>query len=278
LSPAREIFYLRGVLDYVRAASGVVAFSRKPVAPHLRDLGRRLEILVLSGGEVDAWCKSLINGVPDFGYFSEDSHEEYLRIWVHSNMQSLADYLRTDYWFHLDFRNLQNVIGHMRKVASRISGQQSWHSVVALDAALQFCLAVFDLCREIILLGVSSIAETVPAHLFGGAPSFRARRDLYNKVQQLLSSTGVLSPDGPSLSPLEPAYTSALAELAIRFIDRPQSAILVPQVLQDAFWRQLGAVGAPPREENNFLAAEKLAQDLLDFMKLAIGAPWMPKI
>ena len=39
-----------------------------------------------------------------------------------------------------------------------------------------------------------------------------------------------------------------------------------------------GSTGAPPREDKNSLAAEKLAQDLLDFLKNATGAPWKPKI
>src|SRR5947207_442750 len=29
----------------------------------------------------------------------------------------LTDYLHTDYWFHFDFRNLQNVLVHLRKLA-----------------------------------------------------------------------------------------------------------------------------------------------------------------
>jgi hypothetical protein len=38
--------------------------------------------------------------------------------------------------------------------------------------------------------------------------------------------------------------------------------------------RILGATGAPPREDTNSLAAEKLAQDLLDFLKAATGGLW----
>ena len=277
LSPAREIFYLRGVLDYVHARNGVAAFSKKPVAPHLRDLGRRLDVLVLSGREVDGWCSSLVNGMPNPGYFQESYYDEYVRSWAKSQSSPLAEYLQTDYWFHLDFRNLHNVILHSRKLA-RLRGNEPWHKLILLDTAAHFCLTMFDLCRTIRLLGLSSVPETTAAYIFGGAPSFKARRDLYGRVNQLLSSTGVLSPSGPKLPPLEPSYTGPLAELAIRLIERPQAAVLIPLIIQDNLWRTLGAVGATPREDTNFLAAEKLTQDLLDFLKVAAGLEWRAKI
>jgi len=97
-------------------------------------------------------------------------------------------------------------------------------------------------------------------------------------VQQLLSSTGVVAQGGPALPPLDPPYSQALAELAIRFIERPHSAILIPLIVQDNLWRLLGAEGVPPRDEKNFLAAEKLTQDLLDFLKNAAGATWAPRV
>ncbi len=278
LSPAREVFYLRGVLDYVQAKDGVAAFLQKPIAPHLRDLGRRLNILVLSGNEIEEWCRSLTNGLPELGYFQDSAYEEYLNHWTRVTDRGLAGYLRADYWFHFDFRNLQNLIGLMRKLSPQLTGQHDWHGLIALDAAAHLCLTLFDLCRQIRMLGLSSIAETTAAYLFGGAPSFKARRDLYARVRQLLASTGIVAPGGPSLPPLEPAYREALAELAIHFIERPHAAMVIPQVLQDNFWRLLGAKGAPPREDKNDLAAEKLAQELLDFVRQATGGEWAPKL
>src|SRR6266550_3677677 len=108
------------------------------------------------------------------------------------------------------------------------------------------------------MLGIASITDTTASYLFGGATSLKARRDLYSRVQQLLSSTGVVGQDGPALPPLEPPYSQALAELAVRFIERPHAAVLIPLIIQDNLWRLLGAQGLPPREDKNFLAAEKL--------------------
>jgi hypothetical protein len=279
LSAAREAFYLRGVLDYVEAGEGVAAFSQKPVAPHIRDLGQRLGILMLSGDEIGHWCQHLTNGLADPGFFKEATYETYTKTWERLGNEGLAGYLETDYWFHFDFRNLQNLIVHIKKVSSKLTGKDAWQSIIAWDAAAHLCLTIFDLCRQVRMLGLAAISDTTAAYLFGGAASLKARRDLYGKVQQLLASTGVAGQGGgPSLPPLEPAYSQGLAELALRFIERPHSAILIPTIIQDNFWRLLGAPGLPTREDKNFLAAEKLTQDLLDFIKTATGAPWMPRL
>lgn len=278
LSPAREAFYLRGVLDYVEAGEGVAAFSQKPIASHLRDLGQRLGVLMISGEEIERWCQHLTNGLTDPGYFREQSYDDYQIAWERFGNDGLASYLNTDYWFHFDFRNLQNLVVHLRKNASRFDGAREWQGVVAWDIAAHLCLTLFDLCRQVRMLGLGSITDTTGAYLFGGAASLKARRDLYGKVQQLLASTGVAGQGGVSLPPLEPAYSPALAELALRFIERPHAAILIPTIIQDNFWRLLGSGGLPVRDDKNFLAAEKLTQDLLDFVRTATGADWMPRL
>jgi len=128
------------------------------------------------------------------------------------------------------------------------------------------------------MMGLPSIVDTTSAYLFGGTVSFKARRDLYLRVQQLHASTGVLGTGGPALPPLEPLYTQALAELVFRFIERPHAAIVIPQVLQDSIWRRLGSPGMPNTEDKNSFAAEKLAQDVLDFVDIATGANWKIKV
>ena len=278
LSPAREVFYLRGVLDYVEAREAVAAFLHKPVPPHLRDLGQRLGVLMLSTNEIREWCHHLTNGILVPAYFQESAYGEYQSFWSKLGSNGLMEYLRTDYWFHFDFRNLQNVIVYLRKAAPRLTGDETWHAVIAWDVAAHLSLTIFDLCRQVRMLGLSAIADTTAAYLFGGTASLKARRDLYGRVRQLLASTGVVGHDGPALPALEPAYAAALAELALRFIERPHSAVLIPVVIQDNLWRLLGAQGLEPRDDKVFLAAEKLTQDLLDFMKTATSAAWMPKI
>lgn len=278
LSPAREIFHLRGVMDYLVATDGAVLFANKSVPLHHRDLGRQLNILVLAQTEIAEWLKSLVNGLPLSNYFESKRYSDYVDCMSHPAFENAANYLESDYWFYRDFRNLQNVIGHYKKIAAQLDGSAPWHSIVAFQTAIHLCISILDLCRYIRFAGPVALEESTAAYLFGGTISFKARRDLYSKVQQLLSATGILSASGPTLPALEPVYTPALAELVVRLIGRPQAAVRIPQVLQDESWRLFGASGLIVSDDSNTLVAQKLAQDLLNFLKNASGSGWIPKL
>ena len=64
----------------------------------------------------------------------------------------------------------------------------------------------------------------------------------------------------------------------VRFLERPHAAIMVPLVLQDALWRGLGASDMEPSSNQDKLAAFKLAQDLIEFLRTATEAPWAPTL
>src|ERR1019366_8332142 len=101
----------------------------------------------------------------------------------------------SDYWFYRDFRNLQNIIGHFKKVASKFDGSSEWHKIVALETAIHLSISVLELCRYIRYVGLTGVGESTAAYLFGGVTSFKARRDLYAKVVQLLTPTGMVPKD-----------------------------------------------------------------------------------
>lgn len=277
LSPARESFFLRGVLTYLSAGQGVILYSARSVDPHLKDLGRALDVLLLSGPEVDTWLESLTKDLPDPGYFVDAQFLDYAEAVSTEQLKSLGEYLKYDYWFYRDFRNIQNVIGHLKKLERKPMGSGRRDAVQVLEVCAHLAITILDLCRHLRLLGVDRLPEQTAAYIFGGPALYKARRDLHQRVQLVLSRTGVMPP-AEMLPPLEPTYTGALAELALRFIERPLSAILVPLVLQDFIWRELGAAGLPQAEDKVGLAAEKLAQDLIDFVKTASGLSWAPTI
>jgi len=280
LSVSKELFYLRGVLDYLDGDEGVVLLSKKAVAPQLRDLGRRLDLLCLQGAEIDAWMTATARGTADLGYFGSDGYAVYNdAVAPHGGSVGLQTYLKTDYWFHRDFRNIQNVIAHLKK-APKMTGNRVEDSVRFFDVAAHFALSLIDLCRHVQLAGVDRANTTISSYLFGGDANLKARRDLYHKLRELLARTGVVQPGDSSLPPLVPAYSHALHEVVVRFLDRPQAAVLVPQAIQNAMWKCLGATGWKGRtqEEELVLASQKLADDLIDFLRAAAERPWAPLV
>ncbi len=277
LSAAREVFHLRGVLDYMGSDQGILLLERKPIDSHIRDLARQLGVHALSGPEVDHWVESAKRGLDDPEYFRSDLHEAYGKAQDKYAGESLSSFLQFDFWYNRDFRNVQNLLAHFRALRVKPTGKQPWHSVQFLEAASHFSLSVLQLCRHVQEMGLSEIRDTVPTYLFGGHSMYKSRRDLYSKLTTVLENAGVLD-NRAKMPPLEPPYAPALAELVLRFIERPHASTRVPLVLQDALWRALGAKGLPPREDTNSLAAEKLAVDLLEVMGAAGEVPWIPEL
>ena len=276
---AKEVLYLSGVLSYLTADEGVAFFALSNIPGHLRDLGRQHNVLVLTDADGKRWQEAVTKGQPDPGYFDTKGYEQLSRLIKTPGRQGLNEWLGSDFWFYRDFRNLSRGISRFRTVASTLTGSSTWQDVVYLNVAAHLSLTVLDLCRTVQMLGPTSVEDTTAAYLFGGASTYRGRRDLYSRVDQLLQGTGLVNKDdGPSLPPLEPAYTHSLAELALRFLQRPHASILVPQVLQDAIWRHVGASGLRFDDGTNKLGAQKLAQDLLEFLRRAVDAGWAPKI
>ena len=274
---AKEVFYLRGLLEYLRADEGIALF-RVRIPAHLRDLGRKLDVLVLGEGESDSWHGGIIGGISNTGYFDSNLYEELEKSLQVTEMQSLNEWLTADFWFFRDFRNFSRGVSRLRGVIGRLTGKSRWHEVVFLNVAAHLSLTVLDLCRTVRMLGVDQVMDTTSAYLFGGLSSYRGRKELYNRVQQVLSRTGLLEEAGAALPPLEPPYAAKLAELAIRYVDRPSAAIRVPQVLQNAMWVAVGGKGLGFDEDVDGLASQKLAQDLLEFLRSAAGGTWHPEL
>lgn len=274
---AKELFYLRGVLHYIGGDEGILLLSGRDIPPHLRELAAGLSLLVLAMEEVEQWHASLVNGVHMPGYFEDKLFEEYQKaLLAIPPSQGIALFLKADYWFYRDFRNVQNLVGHLKKYATSLDGKSRLHTTQFLDVGWHFSQTVLDLCLHAQRGGIQRLPETVNSYLFGGHTSYRARKDLLSAVSQLLAKTGVAK--ASAMPSLDPVYAPDLAELLLRFLERPQAAILVPLVLQDALWRDLGAPGMGYATSKNGLAAFKLAQDLIDFLKMASNAPWSPSV
>jgi hypothetical protein len=274
---AKELFYVRGVLDYVHGDEGVLLLGAKELSPHLRELAGTLSLLALAKDEVDSWCASLANGIKPPGYFEASAFREYekARLAIQPSA-SIASFLKADYWFYRDFRNVQNLIGHLKKYGPQMDGQSSLHVTQGLDIAWHFSQTVLDLCLSVQRGGASRLTESVNSYLFGGRTSYKARKDLLANVSQLLTKTGIARPN--AMPSLDPPYASALAELVVRFLERPQAAVQVPLVLQDSIWRHLGVPGRDPPVSKNELASFKLAQDLIDLLRVAADLTWVPSI
>ncbi len=275
---AHEIFYLRGVLDYIGNGEGLILSQHKTIPLHLRNHASKLGISGLNGPQIEEWKKSLSKDYSDPGYFDSARHSEYLKDMKNVLPgNSLLPFLNADFWYFNDYRNIQNLIAHFRRIENQLDGRNRAHTILFIEAAAHFCLAMFDLCRHINQMGTERIRDVLSPYLFGGSMPYKWRHDLYQKIDKIFASTGILPQGG--LPTMEPPYTKNLAELVLTFTQRPQAAILVPLLLQDKLWQTLGASGSENLQNNpTYIAAHKLMTDLIAFMKLCGGHSWAPDL
>jgi hypothetical protein len=268
VSVLHETFALAGVMRYLHAQRGYGVFARKTTEPHMVALAEQLDILVMEGQEWTHWLRR-IGGTYPVPRIFEDHIEAAIteQLGRRTDLAELLSFLGTEFWYFRDYRNIQNLIGKLRRVAERMKALPLT-AFLLLDACSQFALALLQLCKHANASGVLRLAETVPPYLFGGVSTYRNRRDLLRRVEEFMRKKEVLDA-GQSLPSLDPAYTPELIELVLRFCSKPAAACRVPQYLSF----RSGEAAAHVAGETSVRAShgesdltEKLAFDLLDFI------------
>jgi len=268
VSVLHETFALAGVMRYLRAQRGYGVFVQKATEPHMVALAEQLDIAVMDEPEWTHWRRRVAGPRPVPRTF-EDRIDEVLgdQLSRRTDLTELLSYLRAEFWYFRDYRNVQNLIGQLRRVAGQLRPEPI-PAFVVLDACGQFALAVLQLCERVSASGVMRLTDTVPPYLFGGISTYRNRRDLLRRVEEFMRRKEVLD-TAQSMPSLDPAYVPELCELVLRFCNKPAAAGRVPQYLNFC----AGEVAAQVAGERSVSRAhgeddltEKLAFDLLDFV------------
>lgn len=267
LSPIRECFTLAGVMKYLGATRGHAVFAAKKVEPHMATLAAQLDVGLMDHHEWSTWSQQLTDQSP-FPVIFED--KIYLdvrdRLSKWSEIRDLLAYLRNDFWFYRDFRNVQISIAMLKRVKNHLRDSPLSHFIFR-DASAMFSLALMDLCRFIRQTGVKRLNDALPPYLFGGTATYRSRQDLLTKVEELLRRHGVLEKT-LSLPALDPPYLKSLLELTLRLVSKPQFASQIPCYLM---WRASESAGdvvgvSQSRVPTFHPVVEKLALDALHFV------------
>lgn len=276
-SVLHETFALAGVMRYLHAHRGYGVFARKEAESHMIALAQQLDVAVMDDAEWQQWQKRIAGQYPVPRMF-EDAIDAAVAKGVDqwTNLAPVAKYVRSEFWFYRDYRNVQGLIARLRKSADSFNGSPL-AQYIALDAISLLALAILQLCEAVSTAGVMGLRETVPPYLFGGVATYRHRRDLVRAVEELLRRKNVMEPDQP-MPRLDPPYITELMELVLRYCNRPEVAGRVPQY--QAWLAGVAAAkvaGADPqplptqRDESDY--TKKLSLDLIDFVGRATGLP-----
>jgi hypothetical protein len=277
VSVLHETFALAGVMRYLHSARGYGVFAKKRTQPHMIALAQQLDVMVMDDDEWQHWRKRVAGPFVVPSIF-EDGVEARIASGVQkwSNLAPLMRYLHTEFWYYRDYRNVQSLIGWLRRSAEHLNGSPLAQYIV-LDAIGLLSLAVLQLCEFVNTSGLLHLKETIPPYLFGGVATYRSRRDLLGKVEELLRKKNVMDAD-QTMPRLDPAYLTDLMELVLRFCSRPHAAVRVPQQLnilagQAAARVSPGAAMAPDTGQQENDLTQKLAFDLIGLVARAAALP-----
>lgn len=275
LSPIRESFTLAGVMQYFGADRGYAIFSERKIDAHMVSLAEQLKIALYDDVEWKHWSARTAGThfiPPHFDGALDAKLFDSLNRW--SDMRPLLAYVRNEFWYYRDFRNIQNLIGITRKLAVKFSTNPLGRFVFC-DVLSLFVLSILQLCQFVSTTGVTRLAESVPPYLFGGPSNYKSRRDLLKRVEDLLRSRALVAAE-QTMPSLDPPYLPDLTELVFRFCQKPAVAVKVPQYLSNEAGRaaiEVHAGHASPRPPSEDPIIEKFASDTATLFVRATGLP-----
>jgi len=151
-------------------------------------LAHQLNIGLFDRQEWESWCKRMTNTHPVPRQCEEELNGVIVtKLDKWTDLKPLLAYLRAEFWYYRDFRNIQNLIAVTKLVSSKF-GASPVGQFTFCDTLSVFSLSVLQLCRFVVTTGLLRLKETVPPYLFGGTATYKSRRELLKKVEDLLRS------------------------------------------------------------------------------------------
>ena len=263
-----EAFALAGVMKYLRARRGYGVFAQKAIESHMIALGQQLDIALMDQGEWQSWCRR-VSGPFSVPRMFEDVIDATLsaRLAQRTDLETLLRYLRTEFWYYRDYRNVKTLIVQLRHSADCLTSSPL-SQFVLLDAAGLFAVALLQMCEYVNTSGLSRLADAAPPYLFGGVATYRNRKELLRKVEGLLRAKNLIDTD-QGMPPLDPPYLSSLLDIVLRWCSKPSAAARVPQYLSvRAGFAAAAATGSTQLSQAHGESdlTEKLALDVIEFL------------
>lgn len=268
VSVLHETFALAGVMRYLHARRGYGVFAQKATESHMIALGQQLDVALMDDREWQHWRRRISGSYPVPRMFEEaveGALADQLR--RRTDLEGLLRYLRTEFWYFRDYRNVQTLIAQLRRSTAELDASPLSQFIV-LDACGLFALAILQMCEHVNTSGLLRLSETAPPYLFGGVTTYRNRKDLLRKVEDLLRKKNVLDVE-QGMPHLDPSYLPDLLELILRWCNKPAAAARVPQYLNIragiAAANAAGFKGSTHAHGESDLT-EKLALDLTELL------------
>lgn len=275
---AKELFWLRGVIDYYGADEGYLVVQHDEVRrPGVRELASRLDLGVLTFNDFEV----LSTTYADDPMAAERIYDPEVVAKVDEllarppkQLERLSDYTLRFYWQIPQHRNLQLLIANLADAAQHLDPAHPAHRLLFAETVYRYCLSLFAACEAIVKRGYGDVATQLPVYLHGGELGLREanqRLRSLKEVQKLLEGDERLELSRAFSE--TPPYHAALLDVTERLLRRPSAATAMLRHLQVAMHVGIPAGGSAAELLESFdPVAAKLVNDVAAFLCRASGA------
>jgi hypothetical protein len=225
---AKELFWLRGVLDYFGGGDGYLVAQRDEVrTPALRELAARLRLGVVTFNDFAALAGPYPSDPASDLIFSPAAIEQadMLLQQPGRGVERLTDYALRFCWQLPQHRNLQQAVGYLRATSSALRSDQRQHVLLFGEVVFRYMLALDALAAVVLRRGLPHTHAVALAYLHGGELGL-------HEVQQRVRSVRTLQQhlEGEARAELDgifteaPPYFDAMVDVVERIVRRPELA------------------------------------------------------
>ncbi len=223
-----RMFWIRGVADFFTADDAYMVRSGDVTAAS-RQLAARLGVAVLMPNDLAALETHYGSRLPaepgalDFLFdASSISSSRQAFTELDRRLQSLREYQEFDFWVYEEYRNLQQVVAHLKAVSQHLDPSHPSHQALFFESAWLYALSLARAVHHVRRTHLSDIDTSLREYLFGGQLGLREKQHLAKVLRAAAGKSGGESDEG-----VFPPYFPALLELSTRFLRRPTLALTV---------------------------------------------------
>lgn len=276
-SAISRMFWLRGLTEFFTADSTYMVRERA-ISPGGRQLARRLGIAALTGSEVSLLEELHPTALPlesePLSLLFDEEHvaKVFSRLAEQDRrIKSLVDFQQFDYWVFDEHLNLMQVVEHLARVSSSLSGSNSQHLGIVLDCAWLYVLSLAHALEAVRDVHISDVAYGLREYMMGGINRLKEREQLQELFGRLQARGQI--PSDVDVSAL-PAYFQGVLELATRLLRRGELIVDAMRYLEVTSSLAIGGVrmSAAQAFQSEFdPVVGKLAMNVVAFLVRSAG-------
>ena len=231
-----RVFWLRGVMEHLRAERGYTVLSRE-VPEAQRESAAKLSVTIVHERHLNDIASRYPQVPANLKIGNKEAHT-----YLEGNLTSLPrrlgkllDYRNTGYWYYTSARAISQAIAITRQSAGDIDLQNKWHKALLLDISTLYAISVLSLAGELISLMPSDVLDGVRILFFEGLEGVERRQIMIRRLQSILekvTAQAQLPLNGVEVFQLDPPYLPGLADALTRVMARPIDAAEIPRYLK----------------------------------------------